>query len=64
MGITNDPERREAEHKNDKSFQKMEIVGRPVTRQSAEKWETDRIDTYKRNHGGEIPPLNKTQNGK
>lgn len=42
----------------------MKVVGRAVTRESAEKWETERIDKYRRNHNGQVPPLNKTQNGK
>jgi predicted GIY-YIG superfamily endonuclease len=64
VGITNDPKRREAEHRKEKDFQKMEIIGRAVTREAAEEWESNRIDTYKKNHGGKVPPLNKTQNGK
>ncbi len=64
VGITNDPQRREIEHRQNKVFQKMEIVGRATTRQNAEKWETQRIETYKKYHGGEIPLLNRTQNGK
>lgn len=64
VGITNDPQRRETEHRQNKVYKKMEIVGRASTRQNAEKWETERIETYKKNHSGEIPLLNKTQNGK
>lgn len=64
VGITDNPQRRESEHQRNKDFQKMEIVGRAVTRESAEKWETERIDQYRRNHNGHVPPLNKTQNGK
>ncbi len=64
VGITNNPQSRELAHRRDKDFQTMELVGRLVTRESAEKWETERINQYKRNHKGQIPPLNKTQNGK
>lgn len=64
VGITDDPQRRESEHQRAKDFQKMEVVGRAVTRESAEKWETERIDQYRRNHNGQVPPLNKTKNGK
>ena len=31
VGITNDPERREAEHHQDKDFDKMKIVGNAST---------------------------------
>ncbi|MBR4155493.1 MAG: GIY-YIG nuclease family protein [Bacteroidales bacterium] len=64
VGITDDPQRRESEHKRDKDFKKMEIIGRAVSRESAEKWETERINQYRRNHNGQVPPLNKTLNGK
>ncbi len=64
VGITNDPQRREAEHRQDKDFDKMEIIGRTCTRQSAEQWETDRIETYMSNHGGNTPIYNKNSSGK
>lgn len=64
VGITDDPQRRESEHKRDKDFKKMEIIGQAVSRESAEKWETERINQYRRNHNGQVPPLNKTLNGK
>ena len=52
VGITNNPEGREAEHRQDKDFTTMRIVGRPSTLSGASQWETDRIQTYMRNHGG------------
>jgi len=64
VGITNDSDRRINEHSKDKDFDFMYKVGAKVTRANAEKWETERINTYKINHKGEIPPLNKTANGK
>lgn len=64
VGITDDHQRRESEHKRDKDFKKMEIIGRAFSLESAEKWETERINQYRRNHNGQVPPLNKTQNGK
>lgn len=63
VGISNDPQRREAEHRQDKNFDKMEVVGRKTTPESAKQWEADRIVTYKRNHGGETPKYNKTETG-
>jgi hypothetical protein len=64
IGITNDPKRRETEHNKDKCFGKMEIIGPAVSRESAENWETERLNTYAQNHGGNVPPANKTKNGK
>ena len=43
VGITDDPSRREYEHRRDKEIQKMMVVGRKVSRKSAEDWETKRI---------------------
>ena len=64
VGITNDPQRRLEEHTQTKKFGHMVIVGNASTKVGAENWETKRIETYARNHGGEIPPKNKTKNGK
>lgn len=64
VGITDDPERREAEHRQDKNFDKMEIVGRKSTRDGAEQWEADRIKTYMKNHAGETPKYNQNTSGK
>ena len=62
-GITNNPARREAEHRQDKDFNKMTIVGKPCSRLRAEQWEVDRIETYMRNHRGKTPKYNKTTTG-
>lgn len=64
VGITNNPERREAEHRQDKDFTTMRIVGRPSTLSGASQWETDRIQTYMRNHGGDTPLYNQNEYGK
>jgi len=61
VGITDDPTRREAEHKNDgKKFTTMNVVGPKVTKDSAERWEEKRLETYCKNHAGRTPRLNKT----
>ncbi|MBU7037633.1 MAG: GIY-YIG nuclease family protein [Theionarchaea archaeon] len=61
IGITNDPERRETEHKSErKRFTNMNIVGPSVTRKTAEKWEEERLRTYRRNHRKKSPKYNKT----
>lgn len=64
VGITDNPERREAEHRQDKNFDKMELVGRKSTRDGAERWEADRIETYMRNHAGKTPKYNQNTSGK
>lgn len=64
VGITNDPSRREAEHRQDKDFTTMRIVGHPSTLDGASQWETNRIETYMRNHNGDTPLYNKNSHGK
>ena len=64
IGITDNPERREAEHRQDKDFDKMKIVGRPSTRNGAEQWETEAIHTYMKNHEGKTPKYNQNSSGK
>lgn len=65
VGITNNPSRREAEHRADgKDFTRMNIIGRPSTIEGASKWEEERINTYKRHHGGERPKYNENDSGK
>lgn len=64
VGITNDPSRREMEHRQDKEFTTMRIVGRPCTLDGASQWETSRIETYMRNHNGNTPLYNKNSHGK
>lgn len=64
VGITKNPERRVIEHSANKDFGSMHIVGPRVSRQTAEAWETQRIDTYKRNHGGNRPMYNLNDSGK
>lgn len=64
-GITNDLERRTAEHQADgMDFTRVEKVGLAVTRDTAEAWEADSIAQYKQNHNGERPLYNKNDSGK
>ena len=61
FGITNDLERREDEHREDgKRFTSMKQEGRRVTRESAEQWEEQRLEQYRRTHKGRNPRYNKT----
>jgi predicted GIY-YIG superfamily endonuclease len=60
FGVTNEPGRRFPEHDRDgKRFTSMTVVGPSVTRESAEKWERDKIDAYER-RTGHRPRYNKT----
>ena len=61
VGITRDPGRREEEHKGEgKRFGSMKVVGPAVTRDGAEKWEEERLEQYRKSHGGKNPRYNET----
>lgn len=60
-GVTDNPERRKQEHKEDgKQFSRMEVVGPKVTRETAERWEEERLASYRKSHRGRNPRYNKT----
>ncbi len=60
-GITNDPERREQEHRDDgKRFTSLNTIGRKVTENTAERLEEKSLETYRKNHGGKNPKYNET----
>ena len=63
-GITDGPVGREVQHRQDKDFDKMRIVGVKSTRSSAELWESKRIHTYMKNNRGNTPEYNKNTSGK
>lgn len=63
IGITNDPDRRESEHNSDKKFNKMDVVGPAVSKETAQQWEEDRLQTYRNGHEGQNPKYNQTDNG-
>jgi len=59
-GITTDPERREREHRNSgRSFDRLDVVGRRVTEETARKWEERSLESYGRNHKGMTPKYNR-----
>lgn len=65
VGITNDLDRRTREHEAEgMKFTRVEKVGPKVTRETANGWESDRIGTYQKNHGGKLPTYNKNTSGK
>ena len=58
-GITNNPERRAAEHKRSgKKFTSM-TTSVKVSRKTAQKREKSKIKTFKKNHSGKKPRYNK-----
>lgn len=63
-GTTNDPERREEEHKElGKKFDSMEIIGRAKTANNAQDEEASQLEIYRKNHKGKNPKYNKKDNG-
>lgn len=65
VGITNNMERREAEHRNEGiKFDNMQKVGRMTTRDAAGAWEQQTIQQYKEEHRGHLPRYNQNDSGK
>ncbi len=63
VGTTNDPERREVEHKQQgKQFTKLNVTSRKMTDNGAKKKEAERLKTYRRNQG-KNPLYNKDLDG-
>ena len=51
VGITNDPERRAEEHRQEGMPGNLEVQGPKVTRETAEQWEREKIDNLRRRNG-------------
>lgn len=65
VGKTNDPKRREIEHRTDgKEFTSMRIITPKLTPESANRREEQRIQTYMSNHSGNTPQYNENTTGK
>lgn len=63
-GITTDPRRREAEHRQQgKRFDQLRSIGPRVTEATAQRWERGALESYRKNHGGKNPKYNKTDDG-
>ena len=63
-GTTNDPEKRESEHKSSgKRFTKMTITSRKMTEEGAKKKEAESLEKYRKSHGGKNPKYNKDSDG-
>ncbi len=63
-GTTNNPEKREAEHKSSgKHFSKMTVTSRKMTADGAKKKESKSLETYRKSHKGKNPKYNKDSDG-
>ena len=59
IGVSDDPSRREQEHKDEgKKFTNIRIVGPKLTKESAFKRESERISQYQKDHKGKNPKYN------
>ena len=64
IGITSDPERREAKHWSEgKDFDKLVPTSRRMTRDGAKRKEAEDLKTYRRGHGGQNPLYNVDDDG-
>ena len=63
-GITDDPARRETEHRDaGKDFDKLVPTSRRMTRDGAKRKEAESLKTYRRGHGGQNPLYNADDDG-
>lgn len=63
-GTTNNPEKRENEHRNSgKEFDCLKKVSRSMPSESAKKRESGKLESYRHNHKGKNPKYNEKKNG-
>ena len=63
-GTTNDPERREREHRDaGLDFDRLLPTSRQMTPKGAKDREAENLERYRRNHGGRNPRYNKDSDG-
>ena len=63
-GTTNNPERREQEHRDEgKRFGYLNVTSRRMTEDGAKKKEDGNLAMYRKNHGGRNPKYNKDSDG-
>ncbi len=61
-GISNDLKEKEEQHqRTSKDFSDMRKITNPMYRENAKKKETEFIQRYQRQHGGEPPEYNKNK---
>lgn len=64
IGVTNDPVRRQVEHRAEgKVFDYLRLVGNRKTYEGARRTEAEALERYRRNHGGFNPIFNATATG-
>ena len=64
IGTSNDPERREEEHREEgKKFTKLEPTSRKMTEDGAKEKEADQLRTFRQGHKGKNPQYNKDSGG-
>lgn len=59
IGITDDPKRREEEHRQDKDFDVMKIIQEARTEIMIRELEKARLEAYAKMNNGELPKYNK-----
>ena len=63
-GTTNDPQRREQEHRDEgKNFSRLKPTSRKMTEKGAKLKEAKDLERYRGNHGGKNPKHNKATSG-
>ena len=63
-GTTNNPERREKEHRDEgKQFDHLKVTSRRMTEGGATRKEAQNLETFRRGHSGENPTYNKERDG-
>ena len=63
IGSSNDLGRRASEHERSGKRGTMRKETSRMTQPGARRREAERLETYRRNHGGKNPPHNKTRHG-
>ena len=63
VGVSNDPNRRSAEHKRDGKRGKLKVETRPMSRAYARSWEKRKLARPCKTHRGKNPVHNKTRSG-
>ena len=62
-GVTNDPRRRAAEHKQDGKRGKLKVETRSMSRAYGRRWEGKKLARHRKTHRGRNPVHNKTRSG-
>jgi predicted GIY-YIG superfamily endonuclease len=64
IGESEDPAQRAEQHKQQgKRFDRLSVTSRSMKKENAQKREADRLEVYRRGHGGKNPRYNKSDDG-